>query len=66
MREAPKYLAKRAEKIADLNSKTEENEKEISDYTFHSDELGRKIAELMKNMREDSFDYEETSYGMRR
>ena len=61
-----KQLAKRAEKIADLNSKTEENEKEISDYTFHSDELGRKIAELMKNMREDSFDYEETSYGMRR
>ena len=62
-----KQLAIRAEKIANLKSKIEENNKEISDNTVISNKLREDLDALLKQIREDSYDYEEeASYNMRR
>jgi len=62
-----KQLAQRAEKIAQLKSKTEENEKECLGYTVHLEEVNEAIRKLMQQMEEDSSDYdEEYSRGMKR
>ena len=52
-----RQLAERAEKIADLNSKTEANQAEIADYTLHSSELRRQLDELLSQINENSSDY---------
>ena len=60
-------MRRRAEKIADLNSKIDANDEETQDYTLHSADLQKQLQEYMEQLNDGSFDYdEESSRRMRR